>query len=171
MDLHREGICVDTSPILTATNSGEFGSGSQRPEEYTTEGDDDKDQEEEEEEAGGFTSGEFGSGSQRPSPSSHRHGIYTTATSPLPSQRQECPAPAPSALNLNEPAASAYYLLQLRVQRQSTDSTRLRLRVNTAPHLIQECRLICHPRLILIVVVHYGCGNMHANMVILGCVQ
>ncbi|KAM6494744.1 hypothetical protein JOM56_009367 [Amanita muscaria] len=47
------------------------------------------------EEAGGYTSGEE---SQRPSPlsyDSHRHGMYTTATPSLPSQRQESPAPAP----------------------------------------------------------------------------
>ncbi|KIL56045.1 hypothetical protein M378DRAFT_17436 [Amanita muscaria Koide BX008] len=46
------------------------------------------------EEVGGFTSGEFGSGSQRPSPSSHGHETYTTATPPIPSQRQESPVPA-----------------------------------------------------------------------------
>lgn len=43
-----------------------------------------------------------------PSPSSHIHGMYTTATPPLPSQRQESQPPAPSALDLNEPVAITY---------------------------------------------------------------
>ncbi|KIL56870.1 hypothetical protein M378DRAFT_16677, partial [Amanita muscaria Koide BX008] len=61
--------------------------------------------------------GQVGREPQRPSPSSHRHGMYTTGTPSVLSQRREGPALAPSALNLDEPAAITYY-----PQRQPTTS-------------------------------------------------